>query len=92
MVTLESLLQRNPAVMYAPLGEKEAVLMSVQAGHYFSLDEVGRRVFELLETPQTLRALCSSLCSEFEVSSPVCEQELTGFVDELLANGVLIAS
>ncbi|MEJ0043363.1 MAG: PqqD family protein [Rhizomicrobium sp.] len=47
----------------------ELVMMSVDTGKYIGLNEVGARIWQLLETPQSREALCAQLVREFDVSA-----------------------
>ena len=72
--------------MAAKVGE-EIVMMSVQKGNYIGLSPVGARVWELLETPQSLETLCTQLDKEFDVPPDVCRAEVETFIDQLVKHG-----
>ncbi len=76
-------------MLHAPVGADGAVMMSVQGGQYFGLDVVGARIWELLETPQSIGQLCDRLCAEFEVEAETCVADVLTFADQLVANGVV---
>jgi len=80
---------RSDDILHAPLGAEEAVMMSVDAGRYFGLNAVASRVWELLESPKTVRELCARLCEEFVVEATTCETELLRFTGELIDNGIV---
>jgi hypothetical protein len=42
----------------AKVGE-ELVMMSAEKGNYIGLSEVGARIWELIETPQDIGAVCA---------------------------------
>jgi hypothetical protein len=88
-LTPESRLVRSEDILHAPLGADEAVMMSVEAGRYYSLNAVGSRVWELLETPKSVGELCAQICEEFVVDAPICEAELLRFAGDLIHNGIL---
>jgi coenzyme PQQ synthesis protein D (PqqD) len=87
-ITLKTTLSRNGDILHAPVGTEEAVMMSVTAGRYYSLNAVALRIWELLETPKTVALLCSQIEEEFEVDAQVCEVEVLKFVQDLIDNGV----
>ena len=70
----------------APVGE-ELVMMSAEHGKYLGLNEVGRRVWELIEEPRDVGELCRTLENEFEVTPDVCRAEVETFLNELVENG-----
>jgi Coenzyme PQQ synthesis protein D (PqqD) len=54
----------------------ESVILDLKSGTYFGLDEVGKRVWELIQTPRYFADLLKTLCSEYAVSPEVCERDL----------------
>jgi hypothetical protein len=86
----DTLLAPKGEIFHAPIGDDEAVLMSVEVGRYFGLNAVGARVWELLvERPRTLADLSAAICEEFEVEPAACRADVTTFVQSLIDNGVL---
>lgn len=67
----------------------ELVMMSAEQGNYIGLSEVGARIWELLETPQELDAVCARLQDEYEVSPETCRREVEGFLNELVKHGAV---
>lgn len=61
----------------------EIVMMSADEGKYIGLNDVGARIWELLDTPQSIDALCAVLVTEFEVAPEVCRPEVEGFIATL---------
>ncbi len=63
--------------------EGEVVMMSIQQGHYYSLDAMGSRIWELIEQPCLVTTICDTLLKEFEVNRETCEREVLAFLQEL---------
>ncbi|HEY1751140.1 MAG TPA: PqqD family peptide modification chaperone [Caulobacteraceae bacterium] len=76
-------MQRKGDWLAAKVGD-ELVMMSAESGNYIGLSEVGARVWELIETPQELDAVCAALLQEFEVEPEVCRAEVESFVGDLV--------
>ena len=66
----------------------EIVILDVERGAYYGLEEVGARVWELLQTPRRVFEVRDILVAEFDVSAEKCEQDLTSFLGELLDAGL----
>lgn len=64
----------------------EIVMMSAEQGKYLGLNDVGARVWELLETPQTIDTLVAALVVEFDVTPEICRAEVEAFVEKLREN------
>ena len=78
--------RRSGDWLSAKVGD-ELVMMSAEHGKYLGLNEVGRRVWELIEAPREIADLCLMLEREFEVTSEVCRTEVETFLNELVHNG-----
>jgi hypothetical protein len=61
--------------------EGEAVLMSVSNGKYYRLDDIGTRIWSLIETPTSIGSLCDQLVKEFTVERSACEADVTQLLD-----------
>ena len=88
----DAALQRNGKIISAVVGTEEMVMLSADAGRYYSLNAVGRRLWELLETPRTRAELRAAICAEFEVDDVTCEADIAKFVGEMINNGLLHAA
>ena len=67
----------------------ETVLMNIGNGKYYQLDDIGSRVWALIEAPTAVSAVCDQLVEEFEVERPTCEADVLQLVDRLLANNLI---
>ena len=67
----------------------EAVILNPVTGTYFGLDEVGARVWELIETPRTVAELCAAIGDEYEVEAKQCEHDLHRLLHELCEAGLV---
>lgn len=61
----------------------EIVMMSVEEGKYIGLNDVGARIWELLDEPQPREALEARLLEEFEVTPELCRSEIDTFLAKL---------
>lgn len=80
----------TPAVRYVRTSgissadvQGETVLLSLEQQSYFGLKNVARRIWELLEKPQTLASLCDRLLAEFDVTEEDCRKEVAAFIAKL---------
>ena len=83
-----STVTRSDTCMMAPL-DNEMVVVSLASNAYLALDEIGRRVWELLETPQRVDALCTQLAEEFDGDPEQILADVLPFLHELEREGVL---
>ncbi len=88
----ETLLSRSGDFLFAPVRADDMLMMAKESGLYFGLNAVGRRIWELLDTPMTVAAICARLCEEFEVDLQTCETEVANFVPLLIERGLVKAT
>lgn len=67
----------------------ELVMMSAEKGNYIGLSEVGARIWDLIESPMDVDALCSELQSEYDVAPDTCRTEVETFLNELVRHGAI---
>jgi hypothetical protein len=82
-------LRRAPGVIYAPIDDDNAMLLNAVKGGYFRLNAVGCRVWELLDTPMTVAALCEAVAAAFDTRPAECEDDVIAFVVALADQGLL---
>ena len=80
-------LMASDDVLSSPLGG-EVVLLEPRAGVYYSLNEVGAVMWEQLQHPVTLRAICEAIVEEFEVDLPTCEPDVRRVLRDLLRHNL----
>ena len=69
--------------------EGEAVLLDLASGTYFGLNDVGVRVWELVEAGTTVGALRRTLLEEFEVDEATLTADLTSLLADLEMRGLV---
>jgi len=65
-----------------PLGD-DTVILDVKAGLYFSLDNVGAFVWQLIQEPRSVRDLRQAIGDAFEVDVETCERDLLALLGQL---------
>jgi hypothetical protein len=66
----------------------EGVILDLASSTYFGLDEVGVRLWQLLQVDPSLQAACETLLSEYEVEPAQLEQDLIKLVAQLCEAGL----
>lgn len=78
----DSIIKRDPEMLASKMDD-EYVMMSVENGEYYGLDQVGSRIWELLEDEIRVSTLIDQLTAEYEVSREQCEQDVFSFLQDL---------
>ena len=67
----------------------ESVVLDIDQGKYFGLNDVAARVYELLDRPHALSELRDAIVAEYEVVPETCERDLRLLLRELLELGLI---
>jgi hypothetical protein len=63
----------------------EIVMLNLKNGTYYGLDEVGARVWNLIQEPRSVSAVCDAILAEYQVEPDRCEGDLLALLGELAA-------
>lgn len=70
----------------------ESVLLNLETGMYFGLDEVGTRVWRLAADHGSLWAVRERLVEEYDADPAAIERDLLALADALVSKGLWILS
>lgn len=62
----------------------ELGMMSIEKGKYFTLDEIGARIWKLLETPNTVNKVVEVLMQEYDIDYETCTSDVIELLEKLL--------
>jgi len=60
------------------------VLLDLDTGEYYNLDEVGTRIWELCDGARTVSEIARLISEEFEASGEGVERDVVKFLEELV--------
>jgi hypothetical protein len=86
--SMDTVLVATRNMVDAPVGDG-AVILQLQNGQYYGLDEVGVRIWNLLKSPVTVGDIEAVLLAEYEVDPKECHREVVRLVSELMAEGLV---
>ncbi|WP_293988453.1 PqqD family peptide modification chaperone [Sphingomonas sp.] len=78
------MIHRDGDWLTARVGD-DLVMMSAAEGNYLRLSEVGARVWELLERPQSRDDLHATLIAEYDVPPEECRRAIDDFLATLVS-------
>jgi hypothetical protein len=67
----------------------EAVLLETVTGRYYGLNEVGTRMWSLLQLHGEIEAVCRALLTEYDAPEARLRDDLLRFLDTLAASGLI---
>ena len=87
-ISLNSIVVQSDGQVSADM-DNEAVMMSIEQGKYYSLDEIGTRIWSLIEQPQSVSNILELLLSEYEVDRETCKNDVINLLYGLLEENLI---
>jgi hypothetical protein len=87
-VSLDSVVAASKDQVSSDLGG-EAAILDLEAGVYYGLDEVGARIWELIQEPRSAREVRDALLAEYDVEPERCERDVLALLQELADAGLV---
>ena len=84
----QTLLARSNQVLFSEV-DGDVTMMSVENGKYYSLKEVGARIWALLEQPMSPEQICNQLMVEYRVDRERCEGEVIRVMRQMASEGIV---
>jgi hypothetical protein len=69
----------------------EYVLLHLETGHYYGLDGVGSRVWDMLASGMEIPAICAQVESEFDAPADVIRNDISSLIEALLKAKLAVA-
>lgn len=89
-MTLDTMVVANPDAMSSSVGI-ETVILHFTAGTYFGLDEVGTRVWQLVQHRRSVREICHTLLEEYDVEEARCRHAVRALLSSMAEHGLITA-
>lgn len=67
----------------------ESVILNLASEHYYGLDEVGTRMWQLLATPKTIEVAYEILLTEYDVEPDRLRDDMQELIEQLVEHGLL---
>lgn len=78
-------------VVSTQLNEEESVLLSLETQQYYSLNETGSRIWELLSDGHNTASIAEALTKEWDVGRDEAAKYVESFLQELNEEGLVEA-
>jgi len=70
--------------------EHQAVLLDIESGEYFLLNDVGKRVWDLCDGTRTVAQVADAICSEYDVPPDTALDDTGALLENLAGAGLVI--
>ncbi len=71
-------------------GKTEAVIVLPDKGQVKVLNEVGTRIWSLIDGNRNVREIISIIINEYQVTNDVAEKDTMAFIEELNEKGIVL--
>ena len=87
-VSLNSLVQWSDDQIAATV-DREIVILSVERGSYYGLDDVGSEIWQQMASPVRVDTLCDLLAAKYDADRGTIERDVLALLDKLTAEGLI---
>ncbi|RLT42626.1 MAG: PqqD family protein [Chloroflexi bacterium] len=89
-ITLETVLSRRAEIIASPLSETEAVMLNMDKGFYYGVEDVAKFIWDALAAPLSVAALCDRIMAYYvDAERTACAQDALAFVGQLLEENLV---
>lgn len=90
-LTSRSLVKAADEQLASYLGD-EAVVLNLRDNRYYGLDEVGARIWTLIQQPTRVSEVRDAIAAEYDVDPATCERDLIELLEQLAEHGMVTVS
>lgn len=87
-LSLTTLVRQNPDQVAAE-ADGEVLMMHIESGTYYGLNDVGSFIWKQLTAPRTVQEVCAAIQSEFEVDASRCTEDALTFLQGMVEDGLV---
>lgn len=87
-LSLSSLVQWSNDQIAASV-DREIVILSVERGSYYGLDEIGSEIWQKLENPVRVDSLCEVLTTKYDGERGTIERDVLALLEQLASEGLI---
>ena len=67
----------------------ESIILNLKSGMYHGLNEIGARIWHIIQQPKAVKDVKAILLEEYEVDIQECDRDLKGLLKELIEAGLV---
>jgi hypothetical protein len=91
-ISAGAVVQRRSDLLANDLSATETVMLDVAGSSYYGLKDVGKVIWDYLDSPMSVDALCERLLTQFGVDADTCRRETTAFLETLYERGLIVVT
>jgi len=67
----------------------EAVILNLNSGMYYGIDEIGGVIWTALEEPRTLEYLREIILGSYQIDKETCDRDVMAFLSDMQSAGLI---
>jgi hypothetical protein len=83
-----TVISRSPSVLAAEV-DSEIVMMSIQHGRYFGLDDIGSDIWKRIEQPCSFAALIEALAADYDADRATITKDVAALLTQMAEQDVV---
>ena len=84
-LSLQTIVSAREDVLASGLSETEMVMMNIDKGFYYGLEEVAKTIWDALDEPKSVDAICDVVIDSYDdVDRATVEPDVLAFVGQLV--------
>lgn len=83
-----AIVSRSPSILTAEV-DGEIVMISIEAGHYFSLDHIGSDIWKRIEPPCSFATLIDGLAADYEADRTTFITDVKRLLDHMARHHIV---
>jgi hypothetical protein len=87
-INIDSIVMRHEDIDATDL-DGEKVMMDLEKGKYFALNEVGSRIWDIIDKPVSVRDIIGILLKEYDIDEKSCNEEVINFIGKMNDAGII---
>ncbi len=87
-ILLNSVVVASKEQIFTDLGG-EAVILGLESSQYYSLNDVGTRIWDLVQEQKTVLEIRNTILDEYDVEPERCEKELLDILKDMASEGLI---
>jgi Coenzyme PQQ synthesis protein D (PqqD) len=87
-LSISSVVRWDPNQIAATV-DREIVILSVERGSYYGLDDIGSEIWEKLANPTSIGAICDVLAEKYQGDRATIERDVLSLLEQMAAEGLI---
>ena len=88
-LTTDSLISQTEELVASEI-DGETVMMSIENGKYYGLDNIGSFIWEQIESPVSVSDLMDMILLDYDIDRETCERDVMAFLKKLYDDDIIL--